>query len=70
MTTYICTIDSGEGGTTTIQAGSLVAAVVKAREWVAGGDWRIDGTVILRVNGGGQSHQEDVSVERSGVFVE
>lgn len=47
--TYTATIDMGEGGTTTLTAASVADAMVQAVAWAQAGDWREDGTVLVRV---------------------
>lgn len=59
---YEASIDSGEGGTTTIQAATVTEAMGKATEWAKGGEWKQDGTVIVRVKGPDGEDREDVEV--------
>lgn len=62
MATYTADIDTGEGGATRIEAGSLAEATRKAVEWAEAGEWREDGTVIVRVKGSDGEAREDVAV--------
>ncbi len=62
MSEYTATIDMGEGGTTTIRAESLAGAVEQARGWAEAGEWREDGTVVVRVSGPDGAERVDVPV--------
>lgn len=60
--TYTATIDSGEGGETTFAAATVDAALALAVEWAEGGEYREDGTVIVRVSGPDGDRTEYVRV--------
>jgi hypothetical protein len=67
---YECEIDSGEGGTTTIDAMSLSEAVTMAAAWAEAGEWREDGEVAVSVSGPDGDDEISVRVTKSEIFAE
>lgn len=65
---YQAWIDGGQGGTKKFVAANLEDAIADATEWARDGEWRMDGTVSVRVWSDDEDTTFDVAVTKSAVF--